>query len=76
VSWKRDPVTDNLVFAWRDKGGPPVTPPTQPGFGTRLIESSIRREQKGQAKFDFRPEGLVFEASLPLPEQVRWSNSF
>jgi len=76
VSWKRDPVTDNLVFTWRDTGGPPVTPPAQPGFGTRLIESSIRREQKGQAKFDFRPEGLVFEASLPLPEQVRWSNAF
>ena len=76
VLWKRDPVTDNLVFSWRDIGGPPVTPPAQTGFGTRLIESSIRREQKGQARFDFRPDGLVFEASLPLPEQVRWSNSF
>ncbi|PIB90854.1 sensor histidine kinase [Caulobacter sp. FWC2] len=76
LTWKRDPVTDNLLFTWRDVGGPPVTPPTQSGFGTRLIESSIRREQKGQARFDFRPEGLVFEASLPLPEQVRWSNAF
>jgi two-component sensor histidine kinase len=76
VNWKLDPVTDNLLFTWRDVGGPPVTPPTSPGFGTRLIESSIRREQKGQAKFDFRPDGLVFEASLPLPEQVRWSNKF
>ena len=26
--------------------------------------------------FDYRPDGLVFEASLPLPEQVRWSNAF
>ncbi len=76
LTWKRDAVTDNLVFTWRDVGGPPVTPPSAPGFGTRLIESSIRREQKGQAKFDFRPDGLVFEASLPLPEQVRWSNQF
>lgn len=76
LTWKRDPVTDNLLFTWRDIGGPPVTPPTQSGFGTRLIESSIRREQKGQARFDFRPDGLVFEASLPLPEQVRWSNTF
>jgi two-component sensor histidine kinase len=76
VHWRRDSVTDNLVFTWRDIGGPPVSPPKKPGFGTRLIESSIRREQKGQARFDFRPDGLVFEASLPLPEQVRWSNSF
>jgi two-component sensor histidine kinase len=76
LHWRRDPVTDNLVFTWRDIGGPPVVPPKKPGFGTRLIESSIRREQKGQAHFDFRPDGLVFEANLPLPEQVRWSNTF
>ena len=76
VTWKRDPVTDNLVFIWRDVGGPPVTPPASAGFGTRLIESSIRREQKGQARFDFRPDGLFFEANLPLPEQARWSNTF
>ncbi|MBO9543526.1 HWE histidine kinase domain-containing protein [Caulobacter sp.] len=76
IDWRLDPVTDTLAFTWRDVGGPPVTPPKQQGFGTRLIESSIRREQKGQARFDFKPDGLVFEASLPLPEQVRWSNSF
>ncbi len=76
ITWRLDPVTDVLGFTWRDVGGPPVMPPTQSGFGTRLIEGSIRREQKGQAHFDFRPEGLVFEASLPLPEAVRWSNVF
>jgi len=76
ITWKLDPVTDTLAFTWRDVGGPPVSPPEQSGFGTRLIESSIRREQKGQARFDFRPDGLVFEASFPLPEQVRWSNTF
>ena len=76
ITWRLDPVTDVLAFSWRDVGGPPVTPPAQPGFGTRLIEGSIRREQKGQARFDFRPDGLVFEASLPLPEQARWSNAF
>jgi two-component sensor histidine kinase len=76
VSWRLDPVTGNLAFSWRDVGGPPVSPPTTRGFGTRLIESSIRREQKGHARFDFRPDGLVFEASLPLPETVRWSNPY
>lgn len=76
LTWTLDPVTDVVAFVWRDLDGPPVTTPTRTGFGTRLIESSIRREQKGQARFDFRPEGLVFEASFPLPEQVRWSNAF
>lgn len=76
VTWRLDPVTGNLAFTWRDMGGPPVSPPKTRGFGTRLIESSIRREQKGRARFDFRPDGLVFEASLPLPETVRWSNPY
>ena len=74
LTWRRDPHTDTLSFVWRDVGGPPVTPPTALGFGTRLIESSIRREQKGEARFDFQVDGLIFEASLPLPEAVRWSN--
>ncbi|ADG09444.1 HAMP domain-containing protein [Caulobacter segnis] len=76
VTWRLDPVTGNLAFTWRDVGGPPVSPPKARGFGTRLIESSIRREQKGHARFDFHPDGLVFEASLPLPETVRWANPF
>jgi two-component sensor histidine kinase len=76
LAWRIDAVTGNLAFTWRETGGPPVKTPVAPGFGTRLIESSIRREHKGQARFDYRPEGLVFEAALPLPEQDRWSNSF
>jgi hypothetical protein len=31
---------------------------------------------KGVPRFDFRPEGLVFEATLPLSGAVRWSNTF
>lgn len=76
LTWAIDPDSGNLTFAWRETGGPPVNAPTTLGFGVRLIESSIRREQKGEARFDFRPEGLVFQASLPLPRQDRWSNSF
>lgn len=76
VSWRVEPVTGNLAFTWRDVGGPPVTPPKSRGFGTRLIESSIRKEQRGRARFDFRPSGLVFEASLPLPDTVRWNNPY
>ncbi|NQE64612.1 sensor histidine kinase [Caulobacter sp. RHG1] len=76
VTWRLDEDSGDLAFAWRDTGGPPVTPPASQGFGTRLIESSIRREQKGSARFDFQPDGLVFEATLPLPKTVRWSNTF
>ncbi len=65
-----------LVITWVETGGPPVAPPGKPGFGTRLIDSSIRRELKGEPVFDFRAEGLVFQATLPLSASVRWSNPF
>jgi hypothetical protein len=47
LSWRLDPVTDTLAFAWREVGGPPVTPPKATGFGTRLIERSIAGELRG-----------------------------
>ncbi|OYW30348.1 MAG: histidine kinase [Caulobacter sp. 12-67-6] len=78
VNWRIDPETGRLTIVWTETGGPTVIAPSKPGFGTRLIDSSIRRELKGTPNFDFRPEGLVFEASLPLPapDAVRWTNPF
>ena len=75
IDWRMDP-DEALVITWIETGGPPVTPPSKPGFGTRLIDSSIRRELKGEPLFDFRAEGLVFRATLPLSISVRWSNPF
>lgn len=78
VDWRIDPETQALTIIWVEMGGPPVTVPSQLGFGTRLIDGSIRRELKGTPRFDFRPEGLVFEATLPPPsaDAVRWANPF
>jgi len=78
IDWRIDPETRALTILWVETGGPPVTAPSKPGFGTRLIDSSIRRELKGEPRFDFRLEGLVFEATLPLPstDRARWANPF
>lgn len=78
IDWRIDPQTRVLTLVWVETGGPAVTAPSKPGFGTRLIDSSIRRELKGSPSFDFRLEGLVFEATLPLPaaDAVRWANPF
>jgi two-component sensor histidine kinase len=76
VAWRIGPDVELLTITWEETGGPPVAAPSKPGFGTRLIDSSIRRELKGVPRFDFRTEGLVFEATLPLSGAVRWSNPF
>ncbi len=54
-----------LIIRWREMGGPTVQIPSRRGFGSRVIERMIR-QLKGNAHFDWRPEGLVCEISLRL----------
>lgn len=53
-------------FEWEERGGPPVDAPTRRGFGSTLIERSVRYEFDGNARLDFRPEGLVCALSMPI----------
>ncbi|MBE7198150.1 MAG: HAMP domain-containing protein [Parafilimonas terrae] len=75
VAWRIVPGEGDarIEIAWRESRGPPVTPPTRRGFGTRLITGGIMRELDGSAQLDFQPSGLVCTLSLPLP-RARGSN--
>jgi PAS domain S-box-containing protein len=55
-----------LALAWVEAGGPPVSPPTRRGFGSRLIERGLASELSGEAHIDFQPDGVVcrIEAGL------------
>lgn len=48
-----------LSLVWREAGGPPVDPPKQRGFGSRLIERALAYELDGEVTLDFCPEGVV-----------------
>jgi two-component sensor histidine kinase len=56
-----------LDLTWRERGGPRVTPPAKPGFGTTLIQRGLARELEAQVRFDYAPEGLTFTLAMPLP---------
>jgi PAS domain S-box-containing protein len=68
LGWTYDPQTRVLEGAWTETGGPPVIRPTRKGFGSRLIERSLRGELKGAATMDYHPEGLRCALSARLPE--------
>ncbi|MFZ5718673.1 MAG: sensor histidine kinase [Pseudomonadota bacterium] len=55
-----------LRLTWRERGGPPVAPPTRRGFGSRLIERSLQGQLRGHARLEFAPEGLTCRIVLPL----------
>ena len=52
-------------LTWAESGGPLVTPPARPGFGSKLIERSTS-ELDGTAQLDFMPAGLRYCLTLPL----------
>ena len=70
LSWTYDTDSRDLTLAWTESGGPPVTAPTRRGFGSRLIERSLRGELKGAATMDYRPEGLVCAMRARLSDPV------
>ena len=63
VEWSRAE-NGQLVLRWSETDGPPVKPPARQGFGTRVVDQIIRAELKGEARYDWRPAGLVCEISM------------
>jgi two-component sensor histidine kinase len=59
--------SQTLILNWRETGGPPVTAPAKRGFGTTLIEQSLRA-RGGEANLSYEADGVVCEIKLPLPE--------
>jgi len=68
VGWRVDEAAGiaDLVLDWIEAGGPPVSPPARRGFGSRLIERSLKGEVGGEATLDFAPDGLRCRLRLPL----------
>lgn len=59
---------DTLHIDWQETGGPAVSKPSDArGFGSVLIEQSIRR-LNGTISYDWRPEGLAFRMTVPLAQ--------
>jgi two-component sensor histidine kinase len=55
-----------ITLIWRETGGPPVSPPTRRGFGTRLIEQGLARELNGSVHLDYQQDGVVCTIRFPL----------
>jgi PAS domain S-box-containing protein len=63
VSWNRDSGGARHI-RWQEDGGPPVTPPDQKGFGTRVLERALQG-LGGSTRLVWRSEGLICEFDLP-----------
>ena len=53
VRWRLE--GDDLLIEWQEAGGPPVTPPSRRGLGSRLLS---RQAGLSSVVTDYRPEGV------------------
>lgn len=67
VSWQADAVAGRLRFCWAETGGPPVAAsPGRSGFGSRVIQTTIREQLGGEVAFTWEAAGLICTIDLPL----------
>jgi len=54
-----------LLFEWKESGGPPAAPPTRQGFGYTLLKS-VLSDADNKPEIRFEPEGLLYRARVRL----------
>jgi PAS domain S-box-containing protein len=71
VTWEvRRNGGQNLLLWWRESRGPTVRAPQARGFGSALIEQTLRTHG-GETSVHYGPDGLTCEIRLPLPQEDR-----
>lgn len=56
----------HFSLVWQERGGPAVSHPTRKGFGSRMIERSLRSYFKGSTSLIYPVEGVEFRIDAPL----------
>ena len=59
-----------LLLRWQEAGGPPVTPPSRKGFGSRLIENSVGRGKGSRVDLVFHQTGVECTIELPIGQDA------
>ncbi len=65
VALSVDEKAQRFKLVWAESGGPIVQEPKRRSFGTRLI-NRLANQLRGQARFRYEPQGVVYELDVPL----------
>lgn len=54
-----------MVLDWEERGGPPVTPPRNQGFGSSVMRVAIERGLRGSLATDYDARGVRYTMTVP-----------
>ncbi|MGG5820999.1 HWE histidine kinase domain-containing protein [Falsiroseomonas sp. HW251] len=67
LAWRVDAEAGVVRLDWTERGGPPIAgPPVRRGFGTRVLERTVRDQLRGRVAVSWEVAGLVCRVELPL----------
>ena len=71
LDWSLDRPAGLLRLRWTETGGPPLGGgPERCGFGSRVLEATVRDQLGGRVERDWRATGLVCDIALPTARAV------
>jgi len=66
IHWDLDADRSAVHLRWKETGGPAVSPPSQRGFGSTLLQRGLKHDLGGDAQLAFDPDGLRCEIAIPF----------
>ena len=73
ITWEvqRRDGSQHFFFRWQERGGPPVQPPSDQGFGSALLRMAVPGGQESQPRLSFDRSGFLYEFECPLAAIVQ-----
>jgi two-component sensor histidine kinase len=68
VGWGTEDET--FTMSWRERDGPPVSPPQRRGFGTVVMQEMAERSVGGKVDLDYAPSGVSWHLSCPAAKAL------
>lgn len=70
ISWHRVAQArgEAVELVWAEIGGPAVAPPERRGFGSMVIERSLKRSLEAEVELEFAPEGAHCRILIPTTQ--------
>jgi PAS domain S-box-containing protein len=64
IRWRAE--SGRLTLVWRETGGPKVELPIRMGFGSKIMNASLKQQVGGDVAFDWQSAGLTCTLHIPF----------